>query len=81
MKRNFIAIYTIICPECNVKQTGIIRIYDTKTLEPIEIEEDYKPSDNEIFAIRCCWTKCGHLIAGEQLNEVTQKTVSSPADY
>lgn len=27
MKKNFIAVYTIVCPYCQFKQTGIVRVY------------------------------------------------------
>lgn len=81
MKRNFIAIFTIVCPKCNIRQTGIIRIYNTKNQEPIEIDENVPPGEDEIFAIRCSWSQCKHLIAGEELNIATQKAIKSPMDF
>lgn len=90
MEKNFIAVYSITCPYCNFKQTGVVRVYDEK-FPNIPIEEhrlEYLAGQvGYILAIKCVMDKlngephCGKLITGDDLAKVTEKAVKSPSDF
>jgi hypothetical protein len=78
---DFISIHTIVCPYCNVKQTGIVRMYNMETEKHVvEGDDDYK-SEYVWAGIKCSWSKCAIIIRGLYLDRVTQKAINSPMDF
>lgn len=61
----FVATYTIVCPQCKQKQNGIMKG---------SVEGFYG------FFIQCCMPQCRHIIMEDQLEEVTRKQVKGPSD-
>ena len=79
--KDFISVHSIVCPHCNVKQTGVIRLYNIHSLEVIQFNNDPIINPDEQFAIRCSWSKCAKLITGDELEKVTRKSVKSPSKF
>ena len=86
MKRDFYAVHAgITCPHCQVKQTGIERVYDMSTGKAVEFEVDDKTKRYEFYpdkqyAIKCAWSKCGQMITGDDLEHVTRDVIKSPSE-
>lgn len=89
MKKNFIAVYSIVCPHCNMKQTGVERVYEMATGKIIEVEDGIQEINypEEQYAIKCVMDTlngqpfCGKLITGGDLMDVTRFAVKSPSDF
>lgn len=84
-KKDFIAVYQIVCPYCNFKQTGIVREYNFSTGSLLA--DSKIPPSSSGPGIKCCMSKlngeyhCGRLITGDQLEKVTRTAVKSPSDF
>lgn len=83
--KDFISVYSITCPSCKVKQTGIIR-ESPGIVFTIPNSEPFHPIHGELHVpfgnlyIRCSYIHCQHIIMNDELAEVTQKVVKSPSD-
>lgn len=76
MDKDFISIHTIVCPQCCIKQTGIIRMY--KWVGPFAVVSNHMYKS--FAAIKCCSKNCEHIITGDELEEVTRKVIQFPSD-
>lgn len=86
IKSTFLAVHSIVCPSCKMKQTGIVRISaGTVNTLPYTYKEESLVYSHKFKAghpyILCCYIPCQHLITGDELEEVTRLTVKSPSDF
>lgn len=81
MKKDFLAIYAgITCPHCNVKQTGVERMYNPLSGQWATHDKIDPSVVGYLPGIKCVWSKCGKLITGDDLERITEKVVKYPSD-
>lgn len=80
IERDFISVHTIVCPQCKVKQTGIVKESPGIVLT-IPNDDSAGGTRSIPFGtpyIRCSFIKCQHIIKDDELAEVTMQCVQFP---
>jgi hypothetical protein len=83
--KDFISVYSITCPSCKIKQTGVVRespgiVLTIPNSEPFHTIGGEERIPLGTHYIRCSYIHCQHIIMNDELAEVTQKVVKSPSD-
>ncbi len=82
-KRDFISIHTIVCPQCKVKQTGIVRespgiVFIIPNSGPYhDASGSYEIPFGTPY-LRCSYLSCQHIMTDDELAEVTMQRVQFP---
>lgn len=74
--------YTIVCPACKQKQTGILKIAEhflSNHYPEISVENYNCVIEGDAYII-CCMPNCKHVITDNELEEVTRQVVKGPSD-
>ena len=69
--------FTIVCPACKQKQTGILKVAEHALGDPETETVIVRVGDPYII---CCMNHCKHLISGDELDEVTRVIIKGPSD-
>jgi len=78
-KKDFMAIHTIVCPQCKVKQTGIVKESPGIVFSlPLDLIGYTAEISFGTPYIRCSWMLCQHIIVNDELAEVTMQRVQFP---